>query len=169
MLPTASRLKSHLPKILLRHGRIFCLCPAHALHAIPHHRKEAGKRVLCSQVSWKATSPKILLRHGRIFCLCPAHALHAVPHHRKEAGKRVLCSQVSWKATSPKILLRHGRIFCLCPAHALHYCHRGKIANTRNANSQKEVITCHGGLLWFHLEHCTQTLQCMSCLRSSCQ
>ena len=29
----------------------FCLCPAHALQAIPHHRKEAGKRVLCSHVS----------------------------------------------------------------------------------------------------------------------
>ena len=27
MLPTASRLKSHLPKILLRRGRIFCLVP----------------------------------------------------------------------------------------------------------------------------------------------
>ena len=31
MLPTASRLKSHLPKILLRRGRIFCLCPARVL------------------------------------------------------------------------------------------------------------------------------------------
>ena len=110
--------KATSPKILLRHGRIFCLCPAHALQAIPHHRKEAGKRVLCSQVSWKATSPKILLRHGRIFCLCPAHALQATLHHRKVAGKRVLCSQVSSRP-SAKILLRHGRIFCLCPAHAL--------------------------------------------------
>ena len=31
VLPTASRLKSHLPKILLRRGRIFCLCPARVL------------------------------------------------------------------------------------------------------------------------------------------
>ena len=135
-------------KILLRHGRIFCLCPAHALQAILHqqkrsrealcvarsperplaaksycatvgffacalltpykpsftNREEAGKRVLCSQVSWKATSPKILLRHGRIFCLCTAHALQATPHHRKVAGKRVLCSQVSPRPTSAKIL-----------------------------------------------------------------
>ena len=36
-------------KILLRCGRNFCLCPAHALQAIPHRRKEAGKRGLCSQ------------------------------------------------------------------------------------------------------------------------
>ena len=119
MLPAASRLKSHLPKILLRRGRIFCLCPARTLQASPHHGKEAGKRVLCSQVSWQATGAQILLRHGRICCLCPAHALQAILHHRKEAGKRVLCSQVSWQATSPKILLRLGRIFCLCPARTL--------------------------------------------------
>ena len=53
--------------------------------AILHHRKGAAKRVLCSQVSSKATSPKILLRHGRIFCLCPAHTLQAIPHHRKRS------------------------------------------------------------------------------------
>ena len=29
----------------------FCLCPAHALQAILHHRKEAGKCVLCRHVS----------------------------------------------------------------------------------------------------------------------
>ena len=70
-------------------GSAFCVArsPAHTLQAILHHRKEAGKRVLCSQVSWKATSPKILLRHGRIFCLCPAHALQATPHHRKEGAE----------------------------------------------------------------------------------
>ena len=39
VLPTASRLKSHLPKILLRRGRIFCLapclCAAGALYKAP--------------------------------------------------------------------------------------------------------------------------------------
>ena len=42
VLPTASRLKSHSPKILLRRGRIFCLRRAPTLQAILHHRKEAG-------------------------------------------------------------------------------------------------------------------------------
>ena len=87
----------------------FCLCPAHALQAILHHRKEAGKCVLCRHVSSKASSPKILLRRGRNFCLCPAHALQAIPHHRKEAGKRVLCSEAPEEAACGRILSRRGR------------------------------------------------------------
>ena len=58
MLPTASRLKSHLPKILLRRGRIFCLCPAHTLQPILHQRKEAGKRVKPGSAFCVAKSPE---------------------------------------------------------------------------------------------------------------
>ena len=73
VLPTASRLKSHSPKILLRRGRIF------ACAVLPPCKP-----------SFTTEKKPGLLRHGRIFCLCPAHTLQAIPHHRKEAGKRVL-------------------------------------------------------------------------------
>ena len=70
------------PKILLRLGRIFCLCPAHTLQAI-HHRKEAGKRVLCSPAPEEAACGKILLRRGRNFfgrpCLPHSLSIFASP------------------------------------------------------------------------------------------
>ena len=43
------------------------MCPAHALQAIPRHRKESGKRVLCSQARQKADCGKILVGRGRNF------------------------------------------------------------------------------------------------------
>ena len=94
----------------------FCLCPAHALQAILHHRKEAGKCVLCRHVPWKASSPQILLRRGRNFGLCPAHSLQAIPHHRKEAGKRVLCSDAPEEAACGRIVSRRGRNFLRRPS-----------------------------------------------------
>ena len=121
MLPTASRLKSHLPKILLRRGRIFCLCPACVLQK-PYKAplatgKKPGRVLLQPSPLKKPLAAESYFAAVGIFCLCPAHALQAIPRHRKEAGKRVLCSQVSWKAASPKNLLRHGGIFlpALCP------------------------------------------------------
>ena len=57
MLPTASRLKSHLPKILLRRGRIFCLvpclCSADALYKAP---LATGSQDPCScnQALWRS-------------------------------------------------------------------------------------------------------------------
>ena len=75
---------------------IFCLCPAHALQAIPRHRKEAGKRVLCSQVPWKAANPKILLRHGRTFlpALC-SHLTKQTPAQEKVSStENLYCAAV---------------------------------------------------------------------------
>ena len=64
-------------------GNVFCLCPAHALQAIPHHRKEAGKRVLCGQAAEEAACGKILLRRGRNFlgrpCLPHSLSIFASP------------------------------------------------------------------------------------------
>ena len=109
---------------------IFCPCPAHTLQAILRHRKEAGKRVLCSQGSWKAASPKILLRHGKIFLACPLLPPYKAPLPRKEAssGKR---------QKHKKILLRCRRNFCPCAAQALQAIpHHRKEAGTRVLCSQ---------------------------------
>ena len=108
VLPTASRPpQRNLPKILLRRGRIFWLCPACVLQT-PYKAplttgKKPGRTLLQPNPLKKPFAAESYYAAVGIFCLCPAHALQAIPHHRKEAGNRILCSQVSWKATiAPK-------------------------------------------------------------------
>ena len=98
--------KATSPKILLRHGRIFCLCPAHTLQAIPHHRTGAGKHLLCSQVSWKATSPKILIAPRWNFLPVPCSR----PTSHPTSSERPL-APISYRATLG--------FFCLCSVPTL--------------------------------------------------
>ena len=95
MLPTASRLKSHLPKILLRRGRIFlpvpCSRPAFCVARSPE--RPPAPKSYCATVGF--------------FCLRSAPTLQSSPAKESQPLK---------KSLPQKILLRCGRnlwpVFC---------------------------------------------------------